>query len=80
MFQRPAHFRQRGRLLIQLGNMPQRDRLHLGRRPSSITPERQKLADIVDGKAQIAGAADETQRLHLVRVVMPVTILPARGR
>jgi hypothetical protein len=44
----------------------ERDPLHVGRGPILVAPQRQQIADLGHRKAQVAGAADEGERVDVV--------------
>ena len=51
--------------------------LHLGARPPAVTPERHQRLYFLDGETEIAGAADEGERMNVIPAVDAVAVLAA---
>ena len=58
-------------------DMALRQRAHLLACPRAVAPERQQVADLLDGKAERTGAVDEAQFLDLAGPVVAVVVCPA---
>ena len=52
------------------------ERLHIGACPAAVLPQRQQLADLLDRKAEVAGAADEAQCVDVLVVIITVAGIP----
>ncbi|MNV79341.1 hypothetical protein D3C71_1728870 [compost metagenome] len=54
-------------------------RFHIGAGALAVLPQGQQLADLFEGKAQVAGALDEGQAVQVFRLVQAVAAVAARG-
>src|SRR5690606_16757495 len=79
MLERDAHLIQLERLALQLRRARERQRLHVRARTIPTVPKRQQLPDFLDGKAQVARPADETQRMHVAIVVIAIARRAPQG-
>ena len=50
---------------LQLVDMAERQRLDVDARARTVSPERQELANLLDGETEIARAADEAQAMDV---------------
>lgn len=64
---------------VEFPHMRERDGLHVGAGALAVAPEAEQVADAVDGKAEVPGASNECEAMHVGGVEMPVVAgLPAR--
>ena len=63
-----------GDLMVQLGDMREREALDVLIRAAPVTVEGEELIDLLERKPEVPRSANETQRLNVALVVRPVTI------
>src|SRR5690625_2154837 len=80
MLERAAHGVEFLNLGLELGDVILSDRLYLGARPRPVTPERHQDLYLLDREAEVAGAADKSQRMDVALGIDPVTVFAALGR
>src|SRR6185312_6807357 len=76
-----THFLEQRDLLVELGEVGEGERLDVPAGAAAIAPQPQQLADFLDGKAEVAGAADEAEAVQVVGAVVAVVgVAAVRGR
>ena len=71
-YQCVAHGDERLNSLIQIAQVTFRELLHLRTGALPVIPERQKLANLLQGEPEITGTADELQRVQIPLLILPV--------
>ena len=80
VFKRRFHCQQFLRLLLQVPDVSLCQPLDESAGSAPVLPQTDQFGDLHDGDTKVASVADETQRLQLVLVVLPVARLgPACG-
>ena len=79
VLQRVGHLVELARPPLELGDVPESDRLHLGVAAVPVAPEAQEIADALGRETEVAGAADEGQAVDVGRIVVAIAAL-ASGR
>lgn len=64
--QRPAHLLQHHDFRIQFRDVTFGHRFYVGTRAFAVGPQFQEVADLIHGKAEVAGAADKAQPVQVV--------------
>ena len=72
MLQRADHFLQFSHLLLQLLQMPFGDALDVAARPFAVSSKGQKILNMLDGKAKVAGPADKAKGLDVLVLIDPI--------
>lgn len=67
-------------LALDVAKPPRRQIADLAAVPPPVSPQVQKLPNVLKGEAEIARAADETQFVHITQIVVAVVVCPARAR
>lgn len=62
---------------VEVVNMSQSDALDIGSRSTPVLPESEQFGDLHHTEAKVACSADEAQRVHLFRCVLPVARIGA---
>ena len=63
MLQGRLHRAERGKLLVEFRDVRLGERLHLPARSTPVLPQTEQFADLLDREPQVAGVADEAQRV-----------------
>lgn len=79
ILQRPAHFIQHRNPVSQLDRTGKGKLFHLSTGAAAIVPQREKRANVFDGKAKVAGTPNEAQRMKVAPIIVAVAGVPARG-
>lgn len=78
--QRAGHIAHFGDLPIELGEVIERDPLHVRAGAPAIAPQPKQIADTLDREPEVASAADEVKPMHILRLVDPVVAVTPAGR
>src|SRR5690606_24713318 len=65
---------------LEFCDMSLRQALDVGTVPRAVVPEAEQLADLRDGKAEVARPSNETQSMHVGFAIGAVARVPASGR
>jgi len=65
-------------LVLEPLDMLKRDRFHVGAGPAAVRPQPEQFADLLDRKAQVARAPDESQSMHVSIVIVAIPRLLAQ--
>ena len=75
-----AHFAHERDLAVEIADVADGQRLDLGTFALAVAPEAEQVADFVDGKAEVAGAADEAEPVDVVvALVAVIAVAPVGG-
>jgi hypothetical protein len=77
VLQRALHRFHLGHALFEVGHVRERDAFHVGAGAAAVLPQLEQLGDLGHAEAEVAGAADEAQRVDLALAVLAVAGLGA---
>ena len=71
-FERPLHRGHFSHAPVQVGDMRQRDALHVGAGAPPVLPQLQQGRDLDHAETQFARVTNEAQRVHFIRAVLAI--------